>query len=129
MITQLLNFRTHKQEKVDTDIIKKHLNNEADEVLKHGTRLATILPLYKDSQTLGEIWEEENKSPYPEIFSEERSGLFTCSDHVTIGYLKEEMEKEIKKSKEIRAGENLHQFWLWQRINLRITGESIALLP
>lgn len=51
------------------------------------------------------------------------------ASHVTEERKEQIYQKELILAEEIRQGEHLHCFWLWQRVNTKITGQCVALLP
>lgn len=51
------------------------------------------------------------------------------ADHVTVGQKDENLRLAMETADGISAGKFDHQFWAWQRINLKLTGECVALLP
>lgn len=51
------------------------------------------------------------------------------ASHVTEAQKDAILEKDIERAEEVRKGENIDNFTIWQRINTELTGETPPLLP
>lgn len=51
------------------------------------------------------------------------------ADHVTEEQKDDNLRRALATADGISAGKFDNQFWAWQRINLKLTGECVALLP
>lgn len=51
------------------------------------------------------------------------------ADHVSDAEKDERLAKDLATADGIETGKYDHQFWAWQRITQKLTGESVALLP
>lgn len=50
------------------------------------------------------------------------------ASHITELRKDQLMQDQFKWADDVRMGKNLHNFSVWQRVNLELTGESVALL-
>ena len=51
------------------------------------------------------------------------------ASHVTESVKEHNLQNQLAQAERIRAGSEPIGFWLWQLINLKLTGECIASLP
>ena len=51
------------------------------------------------------------------------------ASHVTNEQKDANLTTRIAQAESIRRGQNLHQFWIWQRINAQLTGQCVSFLP